>query len=376
MSGMSFLGIVVLLVAIRPGYGNLIAPRSLVDLEQNADVIVVGTASGTVQTSSSGFFLQVGRVIKGDTSLVGSVVTVTINNGTANAAAAGTPSAASGTGLWFLQRLANNWVLLPVTQGSVPFNLTFFPTSAAPILSTYAYGPSAMLSDKVASEVCAAIEAAGGTFPMQFVQLHNGLLDQLNSSVVTRYYQRMSNSASVQQQILGLSGLIRSGSDAALATVAQARSGFAAYPVENGILLQSIRDYFRAADANSITTLGQAAVDSTTPTALREADAHALAAIHTTGTLPYLATLLGDSDSNLQVEAVGGMAAFANGLPIQTMATVASLAYLQFPPNAPYRTPETMANFAMGPRAIQQKQASYVAYWKQWWSQQRSSLGY
>jgi hypothetical protein len=378
MNRMSLWGIVGLLLAVSPGYGSLSGPRSLLDLEQSADLIVVATASGTFQAGSTGgFSLQVARVIKGDPSLAGSVVSVSIANGTPNALPTGGTITAAGSGLWFLQHSSSAWLLLPVVQGSAQLSTTFFPESVGPVLSAYAYSPATALSDKIAAEICSAIEGTnGGVLPFQFYGLQNGLLDQLNSPVVTLYYERMSTSTSAQQQILGLSGLIREGSGTALATAAQAAPAFEAYPLENGILLQSIRDYFRPADTSSIATLGQVAVDSTKPTTFREAVAHALAAIHSIQTLPYLATLLDDSDLHLQVEAIGGMGAFANGLPAQSAAGVPSLAYLQLPPSSPYRTADTLANFALGSHAIQQNEASYLSFWKQWWAQQRTSLGF
>ena len=109
--------------------------------------------------------------------------------------------------------------------------------------------------------------------------------------------------------------------------------------------------------------------------ALREVAAHALAAIHTAATLPYMAALLEDSNSNLRIEAIGGMGAFANGLPTQTLEAVPSLSYLQLPTSSPYQTADTIANFAMG-KAIAARESVYLAFWKTWWSQQRTSLGF
>jgi len=151
---------------------------------------------------------------------------------------------------------------------------------------------------------------------------------------------------------------------------------FGAYPLESGILRQSVRDDFRAADAPSIAALGQSAVGSANPATFRQAAAHALAAIHTIQTLPYLSTLLNDMDADLRVEAIRGLGAFANGLPVQTAARVPSLAYLQLPPSAPFRTTDTLANFALGSNAIQRDEAAYLSFWKQWWTEQRTALGF
>jgi hypothetical protein len=70
----------------------------------------------------------------------------------------------------------------------------------------------------------------------------------------------------------------------------------------------------------------------------------------------------------------GGMGAFANGLPMQTRAGVPGLTHLQLPAAAPYRTDDTMRNFALGPDVIASNMDSYLGFWKQWWSVNRSVL--
>jgi hypothetical protein len=377
MNKTSFLGMVGLLTAASPGFGSLVGPRSVLDLERSADLIVVGTAGGAFQASpAASFSLQVSRVIKGDTTLAGSVIPIHWSGGTASARETGATMDAAGIGLWFLQRSSGDWALLPVFQGSVPLGMTFFPASASPVLSAYAYDPAAPLSDKVASEISSAIEGANG-YHLQLYALHYGLLDQLQSPVVALLYQRMSNSTSTQQRILGLSGLIRGGSGTALIAAAEGAASFGSYPTETSVLLLSIRDHFRPTEPSAVAALGQTAADFANPSlAFREAAAHALAAIHSVTTLPYLATLLDAPETELRVEAIGGIGAFANGLPVQIAAGVPSLAHLQLPPAAPYRTGDTMVNFALGSQAIERNEASYLLFWKQWWSQHRTALGY
>jgi hypothetical protein len=52
------------------------------------------------------------------------------------------------------------------------------------------------------------------------------------------------------------------------------------------------------------------------------------------------------------------------------------LAHLQIPASAPYKTPETTANFAMGSQAIERNESSYVLFWSGWWARNKASLGY
>jgi hypothetical protein len=369
---------VALLFAASLGYGWLVSPRALVDLVQSSDLIVVASASGAVQEGPpvANFELHVNRVLKGDPAIAGGVIPVSWVRKSSGMIAPGTQFPVAGNGLWFLQRSSDGWLLQPVLQGAVSPDDTFFPTPSGPILAAYAYQPTASLSDRVASELSAAIES-DTVSSTQLRFLHHGILDELNSPVVRLLYQRMSTSGSAQHRILGLSGLIRGESVTALRSAVSAASEFEGYPMENGELLSSIQEQFRATDANSVGVLGQAAVGSTTHSpAMREAAVHALASIHTVETLPYLATLLDDPDAELRIEAIGGLASFANGLTVRTPACVPSLACLQFPASARYMTPDTIANFAMGAMAIEQKEASYLSFWKNWWSQQRAGLGY
>jgi hypothetical protein len=126
--------------------------------------------------------------------------------------------------------------------------------------ATGVQGDVAKLADldrlyQTVSKVKGRFEGLNSALPLRFYGLQYGLLDELNSPVVALYYQRMSVSVSIRQQILGLSGLIRSGSGTALLTAIQASSSFGSYTMENGILQQSVRDNFRSADANSVAIL-------------------------------------------------------------------------------------------------------------------------
>jgi HEAT repeats len=90
-----------------------------------------------------------------------------------------------------------------------------------------------------------------------------------------------------------------------LITAIEAESVFAVHPLENGVLLRSVRDYFRATDENSIRTLGEAVNSSNASQEFRLAAAHALASIHTPAALPFLVAWLDSPDIALRVEGVG-----------------------------------------------------------------------
>jgi hypothetical protein len=281
----------------------------------------------------------------------------------------------TGGGIWFLRFTSNQWQLIPVLNGAVPMEMTFYPASVSSLPDAYAYLPTASLSDKIASEISAAVDAANGAFNFQLYLLQYNLLDQLNSPVVKLLYGHMAVSSTPQQQILGLAGLIRLGDVSSLLAAAQSAQIFENYAIENGILLSSLRESFRGVDAASVAALGESA-QTTTSSVFRECAAHALAAVHTVATLPYLAALLDDADENVRVEAIGGIGAFANGLPSQVAVGNLAMAHLQLPATAPYKTQATVSNFAMGSAAIGKNEASYLSFWKNWWSQNHSALGY
>jgi len=357
-------------------YGGLVAPQSILTLEKNADLIVAGTANALVQSGTTvNFSLLVSRVIKGDATVSATSIAAYWINLNQDPAGSGVSGDTNYSGVWFLQRTDNAWRVIPVVQGEMAFGGVYFPAPPGPIVSAYTYTDAAPLSDKLASEVSSALESADG-YHLQFYFLQGGLLDELGSPVLDVFYHRMAASTAAAQRALGLGGLLRAGNASALAAAAQtasAHGGDAAV----GPLLLSIREYFRPTDAASVVILGKAATDtSITSAAFREVAAHALAAIHTAAALPFLATLLDDSDLNLRIEAVGGMGAFANGLAVQTRAGIPSLAFLQLPGTAPYKTADTVAHFAFGRPAVTANEASLIAFWKGWWAQNRTSTGY
>jgi len=360
------LGILLGIVMVaQVGFAPISAPASLAQLQQSADLIVVGSASGGIQAGGSlNFTIQVSRVVKGDLLPAISIPA------SWQASDPGFAMAVSGNGLWFLRRSVGEWRVLPLQSGFATFKDAFIPMPAGPVPDAYAYdATAATVSDKVASEISVAVES--GDSLTLFPGLQGFWLDELRSPVVQILYHRMAASSSTQQKFFGLSGLIRAGDAAALVSAIDAAPRFSSSRLEYGILLSSIRNEFRASDARSVAILGGAATDSGLPLDLRESAAFALRGIHTKDALPYLATLLDDPDTKLQAEGVGGLGSFANSLPMQTTACMPSLSCLQMPEHAVYKTQDTIAHFAMGERTIAQ-----LSFWKSWWSQNRIALGY
>jgi hypothetical protein len=367
------------ILSVAQASGALGSVNSLTGLTTGADLIISATVNGAAESGNAAVItLTVSRVIKGELSLDGSTITVNWQVAPASFGPSLNPVSLSlpqnATGIWFLRKSSGVWSVMPVWTGSGRITGTFIPQPAGPLPAAYSYASDAVVTDRVAAEVSFAIENAAGIDPL-ITMLQGPVLNALNSKYVQTLYQRLSASTLTEQYITGLGGEIQAGDGGALAAAIGSAASFANYPSQTGFLLSSISEYFRATDAASVATLGQAAVSAGLDQQFREAVAHALARIHTPAALPYLATLLNDSDATLRVEAISGLGAFANGLPVQTPANSASLAYLQLPASAPYKTPDTVANFSMGAQAISQNEAKYLTFWKQWWVTNSSTLG-
>jgi hypothetical protein len=368
------LRVFLLLLAGGAAYGGLVFPQSPADLGRQADLIVIGSAGAVLQQASTATFpLLISRVLKGNADLSGTTVSVWWQPPQPLPESDGSVPQSGTSGMWFLQQRLNGWTLLPVAQGAAGLSMAFYPVPSGPIQEAYAYAADVPVSDKVAAELGAALEATTGSAP-QLWALHFALLDDLASPYVSLLYSRLSTSQSAQQRILGLSGQIRLGSSPALQTAYNFAAPFATYGTENGVLLFSLRNYFRSRDTASVAVLGGVVADQSAPSGFREAAAHALAAVHVQAALPFLATLLSDTDAQLRIEAIGGIGSFANGLPPQTPSNTTSLAYLQFPQSAPFMSDDTKAHFAIGATAIERNESWYVSYWSQWWSEHRSAL--
>jgi len=354
-------------------HGAIVAPRQVATMAQEANLIVVAAAKATLQpTLVQSVELEIERVVKGDQVLLGRTIAVGWNRVTGQILE---PSGIiNAYGLWFLKASSSGWEIIPATSGNILFPMLSFPLPKGPLPIEYSYGPAASASDRLAAELAAAIE--GGTLhKFQLVSLLTGELDELHSPVVDLMYRRLSDSVLPPKRALGLGGLIHAGESAALSAASETSVEFARYPFENGIVLSIIRDRLRSHDPAVIAVLGQSVLDQRVDLAFRESAAHALAAIHTAATLPYLATLLEDANGSLRIEAIGGIGAFANGLPSHSP-DIPSMPYMQLPSNSPYQSTETIANFAMGKIAISRNESAYLGFWRDWWRQQRAGLGF
>lgn len=365
--------ILFLCIGVGPLGAALVAPKTVLYLEEVADVIVVGRSNNLVQNGSDvEFSLTIDRLIKSNNSLPASSIDVVWQDATSFNARLSENAPLPGFGIWFLRRLEDRWQVIPVLGAT--FEDIYFAVPSGPISLAYAYDSSASPHERLVAEISNAIESR--TIPARLrTLLFSALLEGLDSPILKILYDRLASSPSVDDRLFGLSALIRTGDGAALEPAVQYRDELPDHPAAT-VLLMSIRDFFRESDSGSVQTLGEIALDLSMDLSVRLAAAHAVASIHTRESLPFLGMLLDAPELDLRVEAVGGLGAFANGLAIQTRANTVSLAYLQLPEDAPYRTQDTVAHLAFGRQAIEADETRYTTFWADWWQDNRSSLGY
>ncbi|HZC43659.1 MAG TPA: HEAT repeat domain-containing protein, partial [Acidobacteriaceae bacterium] len=193
----------------------------------------------------------------------------------------------------------------------------------------------------------------------------------------------------VDAHFTGLLGLVKQGDTSVLDEVTNNMAQFAETPItssssvngqttsvairdENGAIATQIGpiavsiDQIVDSGAATVNALGNLLQLQNSPQSVRYAAAHALTNIHTGAAVTYLAPLLDSDDPQLRADAIGGIACFANGVPVINPAKPGG--GLDINENGPFRTDATMSHFAMGIMTISQKEAYYLNYWRGWWS--------
>jgi HEAT repeat protein len=100
---------------------------------------------------------------------------------------------------------------------------------------------------------------------------------------------------------------------------------------------------------------------------IRSAAAIALARMHTQTALPFLIALLDDADPQMRATGVGGIARFANNVDPTDNQPAAG--------EWKYRTDDTIRNSVADRQSIEGN-PGIIAFWKGWWTQHKSDLGY
>jgi hypothetical protein len=341
-------------------FGGGSAPIPVKVLVSKADGIVIAKIlDGAVALQTATLNLDVQEVLKGALQ-VGAVVPVDYR--LSAEAARYTTDIARDRGLFFLQNTNGKWSILSVTSGSIPeFRGAFFvlPTNAKP--KTFPNGVQASIHERILAELAGALESGGG-------QSGSGVVDFMweyrsyPSPAMKALFAQLKTSTNAQLRPAGLRASLANGDPQAFAQVEQGLAGQSTSEVAQ--IADELQYYVRVADPRAVASLGRLAASQASPARLRKAGLTALARIHTKASLPYLAEFLDDPDAELRSLAVGGMAMFANNVPVGEHEPVAG--------PWRYRTEETLRYSAMDPTIVQN--TASVTFWKSWWAEHRTEL--
>jgi len=336
------------------------------DLVPNSDAIVTAVIlDGSAAGLNTSVQFRVDRVLKGDVP-VGSVLNL-IWTKPLSWPPAVPFDLTSKRGLFFLSRRGTGaWQIVPAQNGNVDFSHTIYllpPDQARPQEFT-ASSPDD-LAENILWELAWSIErgtfGAARTASMDLVSFFRGL----PSPGLNQAFVRLSKTASLRLNVVGMRASIASGDPGTLLRLEKDQSPLASHPDWRNVT-DELRFRFANTDPSAVAILGRLVRSSATRGDLREASAYALARVHTKEALPYLAELLESSDLDLLTCAVGGMAMFANNIPIGAHHPAAG--------PWPFRTEETMMHSAMSPGVIASKRAYYVDFWKRWWVENRAAI--
>ncbi len=331
---------------------SAVCAASVSNLLQQADAVVIGTQSAAVQMGRVvGFQLSVERVFKG-TLAPASVVAVAWDSGT-DQKLWSTPPALRG--LWFLKAGPQGWkpIELRFNPSHSPADLVF-ATSAGPLPPALAYSDETPVAEKLILEIGAGAQADPTV-----------ILDaswDVNSANILNLFRYLSQANSPPLRQVGMAGLIARGDVGGLLQL-EREYGSLDGGAASGTAISDVGVKFRNTDPAAVAVLGRLATTDATPRLKRYA-AMALQAMHTNASLPYLAALLDSPDPGLQQYAVQGLGFFANGVGVQTPATMPGLDHLNHRQPTPYRTKETEAYLGFD----RKRAAEFVNFWRTWWN--------
>jgi hypothetical protein len=346
--------------------GAIVAPRTMANLLPDSEAIVTAVIlDGSAAGLNTSVQIRVDRVLKGDVSL-GSVLNL-IWTKPLSWPPAVPFDLASKRGLFFLSRKgAGAWQIVPAQTGNVDFSGTIYllpPDQSRP--QDFTASSPDDVAENILWELAWSIErgtfGAARTAGMDLVSCFRGL----SSPGLTQAFVRLSKTASLRLNVVGMRVSIASGDPGTLLRMEKDQNALASQPDWRSVT-DELRFRFASTDPTAVAILGRLVRSSGTLGELREASAYALSRVHTKEALPYLAELLESADLDLLTCAVGGLAMFANNIPIGSHHPAAG--------PWPFRTEETMMHSAMSPGVIASKRAYYVDFWKRWWAENRAAL--
>jgi hypothetical protein len=367
--GRCWVRVCLLLITLAVGslWADLSGPVGVDLLVNQADTIVTGMVlQGRQSMGVAALTVQVDHVMKG-TVRFGDVLTISWQSPRQGSAPDINFQAVRG--LFFVNNTASNhWILVSATVNPLDVRGTFFRLPPGTNAAQVSYGTADSVLDKVIRELLPTenyrLSMPGGTAVLDTVS--TAVHAAANSTALRDVARALVLSSKQEERITGLHALLVLGDGPALASVETGQDQL--LTSGPGIaLLETIRQYYRNSDSTSVAALGRMSQAASNP-GLKSAVSAALAWMHTRETLPYLAQLLDSQDAAILQYAVGGLAMFANNVPLGK--------YEPAPGPAPYRTVETIAHSAMSAKLISTKQLYYVGFWKQCWSEHQTELSH
>jgi hypothetical protein len=335
-------------------------------LSQQSGAVFVGSVSTRVETPTQvSFTVNVVRVLSG------SVPSLAVNIVHQWAGSLRTASAVTIDqplyGIWFLNggSLGHPWDVLTArpSMGVRIILGLFLPASTTPPM--IAAGTSSL--DNILHEVAAGVQSAPAGSPDGDPTILLDAFGSTDTPAVRTMIAAGLASDNPGYQAVSLAGGLARGLPGMIHELS------ALWPQINGdrhamYVVSALRDSWR--DTTPAEVQDAASLAASAPpgsNGLRAAAVRALAAIHTPGTLPFLATLLSSADPSEQERAVYGLSSFANGCPVQSPRNAASMAYLECNQPSSYTTADTLANFGFR-QGLPAQEAPLVAYWQTWWN--------
>ena len=276
------------------------------------------------------------------------------------------PIDAPVNGMWFLQRTGpSEWDVIPA-NGRHGMLFSLYLPAAQVVPQRYTMKLATSILDSIVVEFAAGAEADGSRL-LTAVELLKTIMTPAIGTVIDAYMR----SSTPGFQIAGITLALAHNNPDSLSALVRVWPGIRG-DLANECIVTSLRDSFRDVSPAVVTRLA-AIIDDGSLSELRSAGIRAIAAIHTTESLPMLAKLLQGDNAEERMRAVFGISAFANGCPAQTPDNVVTLEYLQFMNPAPYRNPDTISHFAFR-RGPAEQESELSAFWLKWWNINQSEL--
>ncbi len=360
--------LIVTFVAL-PGRAFCVEGALQILLGRSQAVVIGEVTSGSFFGDELNLSLQVDRVLSGEI-LPGAAVNV---HGRSYVNHAGNAVPLPRVrGLWFLGGESNSWEL--VTIGPVIFLYNYYAVPPGEIAATFKYPKSASLAEQVVLEMASAVTTFGKEDQDEFARAARAFQDfyGIDTPTVRNAYRTLSAAPDAEVKVLGLAGLIQVVPDADLLasvlrdveTLSQTR-GF-------GLVVNAIEG-LTTTDSETVRRLGDFVNISSQPR-LVYAAACALRAIHTREALPALAKLLDNKDEEIQNLAVGGMAAYAENLPVITADNSVDLSWLTPVGPRRFETSDMGDYLAYGQFRDQSQKQEILSYWRNWWTAAKPQL--